>query len=99
LQLYTGMRTKQCRLICRLPCRAVEPIRLEFRPSGFSSAVIVGKSGLHEPRDLDRFARFDGFADFDAMRVFWYEEHGAVPFFEGFHIRWLDLPAELQVAA
>ena len=33
LQLYTGMRTKHCRLIARKTCVAVEPITLVFDPS------------------------------------------------------------------
>lgn len=33
LQLYTGMRTKHCRLICRKPCIAVTRILLGFAPA------------------------------------------------------------------
>ena len=33
MQLYTGMRTKHCRLIARKTCVAVEPITLVFDPS------------------------------------------------------------------
>lgn len=95
LQLYTGMRTRQCRLIARKQCVDVEPIKLLFA----RGQIRLGKISETSPRavlqmapSLDAFARFDGFHCWDALRSFWREEHGDHPEFVGWHIRWLPLP-------
>jgi len=98
LQLYTGMRTKHCRLISRETCAGVTPIRLYLK----GDRVIIGEAGARTPRvdirsarALDIFARFDGFVEWDALCSFWRETHEALQDFSGQHIRWLDLPLEL----
>lgn len=91
LQLYTGMRTKHCRLIARRRCLAVEPIELRLRPD----AIFFPFSVIVSARRLDAFARFDGFADWDALRAFWRETHEALDVFAGQNIRWLPLPEAL----
>lgn len=96
LQLYTGMRTKQCRLICRHQCAAVTDIVLNFRNNlvFFSYGPDQGRyltSGAH----LNAFALFDGFVDFEELRAFWRQEHGEAIEFQGVHIRWLPLPEAL----
>ena len=58
LQLYTGMRTKHCRLIARKTCVAVQPIRLNFA----HEVVTLADHLLTTPATLDPFALFDGFA-------------------------------------
>src|SRR5262245_27727445 len=87
LQLYTGMRTKQCRMIARKRCVTVEPIILDF---GFPR-ISTGCGWIVAPHRLDVLAQFDGFIDFEEMAVFWETKHGAVRF-TGQHIRWLPLP-------
>lgn len=74
LQLYTGMRTRSCRLVARAVCAVVEPIRLCFGAPG----VIVGAGRIEECRvidDLDAFAQGDGFADWAEMADFWAAAH------------------------
>ncbi len=89
------MRTKQCKLICRLPCLAVEPIRLEFL---MPSRILIGGRVLWKSPDLACFAQFDGFTSFDEMASFWERVHLAnTPAFSGVHIRWLPLPTGLDV--
>jgi hypothetical protein len=84
LQLYTGMRTKQCKLIRRARCTDVEAIRLRFdRPD----VTTVGEY-ISKPAELDRFARCDGFQDYADMRAFWRQKHGDLDRFEGVLIRW-----------
>jgi hypothetical protein len=93
LQLYTGMRSKNCALIARKTCVAVEPITVDFHRcrialgegSGGMRALIQSEAGLN------RFAAFDGFANFAEMSEFWL----AVDRFEGWHIRWLPLTETL----
>ena len=92
LQLYTGMRTQQCRRIADKRCLAVAPILLFF---GGLPEIIVGprEDGLRyrSAESLDCFARFDGFDNFDQMAGFWDSDA-----FNGWHIRWLPLPLDLD---
>lgn len=92
LQLYTGMRTKQCRLIARTTCTEVLPCRLVFSP------VIEFYVGAERVRDLDAFARRDGFADLQDMARFWSETHrsaGRIEF-TGTLIRWSPLTGDVH---
>lgn len=87
LQLYTGMRTKQCRKLRDAVCHDACSILIEadkiwtFKPQE-----------LH--LDLDKFARWDGFADWQEMRE-WFEAAHGLPF-RGVMIRWLVPPATLK---
>ncbi len=73
LQLFTGMRTAQCRKIIPDPvCYLVEPIDMTFS-KGRITRVVVG--GL-PVRKLDYFAGFDGFQDIEDMSLFWTLQHG-----------------------
>lgn len=89
LQLYTGMRTLQCRLLGRAICRSVERIKID-----------VDGGSIHYPRwaetfsgddDLDAFARRDGFADWADMQAFWRAEHPSISVFDGVLIEWSPL--------
>jgi hypothetical protein len=97
LQLYTGMRTKQCRLITRKTCVEVEPIELDF----YLRKILLG-DGIERMetiagRLVNSFAWFDGFADFDEMAEWWEVGRGRLSsdrdsfVFCGLHIRWLPL--------
>ncbi len=89
VQLYTGMRTKQCRPIGVATCETVISVQLDFRLQmvrTFSGATVTQ---LHAPDPLDAFARADGFPDWEHMRAFWRVAHGEVPF-TGALIRWTD---------
>lgn len=94
LQLYTGIRTKQCQLIARRQCVAVEPIILNF-----AAAMITfycRGARFDQPKDLHAFARFDGFSTWRELVSFWHQQHGCGQgFFVGWHIRWLPLPNDL----
>lgn len=95
LQLYTGMRTKQCRLISRETCLDALPIGLDFP----NNAVILSirQHALTGWKLLDAFALFDGFQNWLALREFWRKEHGSdLKLFNGVHIRWLDWPEVLR---
>ena len=95
LQLYTGMRTRQCRLIGRAVCDGIVPIRLQLRDLPL---VWRGDETLHTKEDLDTFARSDGFADWPAMRAFWRDNHPDAPVFSGILIVWRDLMAATERA-
>ena len=84
LQLYTGMRTKQCRLIGRAVCQSVLPITLDFP----RNLVSVGGETFSGWFKLDRFAISDGFDGWLSMREFWRVQHEGVSIFSGMVIRW-----------
>jgi hypothetical protein len=94
LQLYVGMRTKQCRLVARKTCLAVDPLTINF-VAWRVGYVIAGACCLRRPAELDAFAVFDGFASFAEMAEFWSKTHG-VHVFRGWHIRWLPMMPPLQ---
>lgn len=87
LQLYTGMRTKQCKLIGRAPCLSVWPVTLILRE--VHSVVLEGFREIYG--DLDTFARADGFKDWGELAGFWADNHPGVEIFDGVLIRWGDL--------
>lgn len=91
LQLYTGMRTRSCKLIARKRCIGVSRILLNFeRNTVLIGDEIDGAWGI-VPK-LDVFARFDGFDNWGDLRNFWHAENGTSEYFEGFHVRWQPLP-------
>lgn len=92
IQLYTGMRTKQCKLIGRSTCFEVQPIQLVLYGRG---AVVVNEGNGNHTHYIDsalnEFARDDGFKDWDEMKGFWHDEHDAADEFTGMLIRWRPL--------
>lgn len=101
LQLYVGMRTKACRKIIPDPvCTGWELVRIAVDPAhpAIIAAIRVGAHDLNAV-EIERFARFDGFAAAPsggapytarrAMGAFWLQHHGA-GMFEGVVIRWED---------
>lgn len=101
LQLYTGMRTRGCRLIARACCERSDIIRMSFendfvqieRETFRPGKVFVDEIVIE---DLDGFARGDGFAGWSEMKAFWLETHGP----NDFGGRWIQWSAEsVRVAA
>lgn len=105
LQLYTGMRTKQCRKIGDAVCEGVFEIALDLRMiRGFSITSRSAGVNFGNPlealtthpitpprfKSFDAFARADGFADWAALKAFFEQHHPGVDQFEGFLITWTD---------
>jgi hypothetical protein len=88
LQLYTGMRTRSCRLIGRALCLGVSPILLRLSPVGGVRINDVPWIG-----SLDEFAQSDGFSKWDDLLYFWELNHGDCSTFSGVLIRWTDFKA------
>lgn len=91
LQLYTGMRTKACKLIGRPTCLGIDEIRMEV----FERSPLVRTRRRYETpvdivgaTELDAFARRDGFEDWLDMVAFWEEQHPEAQTFVGVLIRW-----------
>ena len=76
LQLYTGMRTKQCRRLATTACVSVQSIVIT------EAWVMLGGSYV----DLDKLAKDDGFCNWAEMRDFFSTQYG-LPFV-GVLIRW-----------
>lgn len=91
IQLYTAMRTKQCRKLGEARCVSVEGVLLKWSewPSFCTFDIQNGRRiGATRPiEDMEEFARADGFIDFGEMKKFWAEEHGGATF-EGVLIKW-----------
>lgn len=94
LQLYTGMRTRQCKLIGRAICRDVRRVALQFDADPACDGVeIDGRFYPGRQAELDRFAVADGFADWADLRAFWRAQHSDVDRFEGVLILWESFQA------
>lgn len=93
IQLFTGMRTKQCRLIGTARCSSVVPITLRMLSSPLLDEAEYGGRIVCLMQDLDAFARMDGFADWWEMRRFWRDEHGEPVEWSGVLIRWDEFVA------
>lgn len=108
LQLYTAMRTKNCRLIGRAICASVEGVRLDFVKNSVAWWALDAEgpddAGIYTSRaDLDHFAQQDGFKNWAEMRAFWDAEHGdegnTIGYFEGVLISWRDFEAGAEATA
>lgn len=96
VQLYTAMRTKQCRKIGVARCVSFEGVLLKWSewPSFCTFDVVEKEPGVwrrkgptRQIEDMEAFARADGFANLDDMRSFWMIEHGNATF-QGALIKW-----------
>lgn len=86
IQCYTGMRTKQCKLIARVMCDDIGAVTLSFeRPH---EVRFTGKF-LSGTAMLNHFARCDGFESWASLVAFWRHEHGTIDQFEGVLITWV----------
>lgn len=85
LQLYTGMRTKACRLVARETCTQLIGVTLDFSWAGAPVSVFeIAELIPGEPRrvgplvpidDVAAFALADGFASFGVMARWWWATH------------------------
>jgi hypothetical protein len=94
LQLYYGMRTRQCRLIATRECASVHRIVIQVGRTGVDYMILDGT--ILGPRQMRGLAYDDGFGRGDTpaladMAAFWMAEHGKDRHeikFEGVLIRW-----------
>lgn len=86
IQIYTGMRTRACRLIGIAECSHVEPIMLRLeRPC----QVKIGESVLIQTAGgLNSFAQCDGFQSWQGLVDFWEDWHPGASVFNGTLISW-----------
>ncbi len=84
LQLYTGMRTKACRLLARALCKSVDAIRIYRSAAGFVCVDVDGKPLSDTQAHM--LALADGFDGVRSLAEFFEREHG-LPFV-GDLIKW-----------
>jgi len=89
LQLYTGMRTRECAIIARALCSQVMPVRIDV--DGCRIEVGDREAAMTSPGHLDAFAQCDDFMEWPDMQTFWRLEHPEAPVFSGILIRWEGL--------
>ncbi len=86
LQLYTGMRTRQCRLIGTATCLDASPIRLDFEDG---RVEFQSGTAFTTEDELNAFAAVDGFAHWKDLAAFWRRNHPDVSeAWEGIRILW-----------
>lgn len=94
LQLYSGMRTAYCvRIIPDVPCIESCPIWIDFDDA--MRITRIETYGIPF-RNLDAFARRDGFESIEDMGAFWVFTHGPMDRFCGTLIEWAR-PAESMI--
>lgn len=84
VQIYTGMRTKHCRLIGRATCLWVHRIVIDLT----QGMINIDDGHTISNPDPERFAVLDGFSSWEEMREFWRCTHGPFAGFQGVLIRW-----------
>lgn len=100
VQLYTGMRTPDCRLLARGVCVDTAEVCISLKSNVLSLAPLAGDDGATErcetPASLDEFARADGFASWSEMQAWFSDQYGANDpnAFIGVLIRWRIAKAE-----
>lgn len=92
LQLFTGMRTKNCRKLRDAKCTRVRAVTIYYHGLEIEGRKLYcgnapAYAGGVDPEHYDSdFARADGFADFQSMCEFFRSTHG-LPF-SGLLIEW-----------
>jgi hypothetical protein len=81
LQLYYGQRTKQCRKLMDAVCSRTRQIVLR------SNQVVVGLCDIRDD-DLDKFAKADGFKNYNEMWKFFEPRSDQLGEFHGWLIEW-----------
>jgi hypothetical protein len=85
LQLYTGMRTRNCRLLRTAPCTAVYPIAMDLaaRRVRVQTGDVMGELDAEE---VNHLAQADGFASAGDFFEYFATTHGQA--FAGHLIEW-----------
>jgi hypothetical protein len=83
IQLYTGQRTKACRKLGDAVC-------VDCTYAGMTAGGVTLGDVSRFARDLDEFAKADGFRDYAAMWK-WFSEKYKTESFTGYITRWTPI--------
>ena len=86
LYLYTGMRTRQCRLLLTTICHAVTSIDIGINIQGEDHVLHDGR--FLDTEEVEALARRDGFASATDFFAFFRTTYGPGPVFRGELIEW-----------
>ncbi|NRA88534.1 MAG: hypothetical protein HRU28_14355 [Rhizobiales bacterium] len=88
LQLYTGMRTKQCRKLHNAICTSVASItiKVKFFKTGDCICLIHINGNFLDEEETEQFAKDNGFNDVVSFAEFFETEDNSI--FEGQLIKW-----------
>jgi hypothetical protein len=92
LKLYTGMRTKACRLLAEVQCLSVLPITMRCTSDGHLDVAVAHDGDTFKMADSEAMASKDGFADAAEMLA-WFEKTHGLPF-SGWLITWIPPTVE-----
>ena len=81
LQLYTGMRTRNCRQLLRVPCHAALPIEIH------ANAVFLDGVRKVNPAFYAELARVEGFSSFPNLQA-WFDRRYGLPVCDFTQIKW-----------
>jgi hypothetical protein len=87
LKLYTGMRSKACRLLRTVTVKHIDKVRIEATSMSINGCLLFAT--LHDrdsPQTDNEFAQADGFESFMDMSR-WFEQTHGLPF-DGVLIKW-----------
>lgn len=82
LKLYTGLRTKDARLLRTAAVERCRSIRMDFE----DDSVVIDGAKLNWFEKVE-FAQADGFTGWTGMRQFFKDQYG-LSVFEGFCVEW-----------
>lgn len=85
IKLYTGMRTKGCRLLRSVKVLRVTPVTITESNNPFVPKIIIDGAPLPHDRAYG-IVRKDGFESFQAFKEFFEDQYG-LPF-NGYLIEW-----------
>ena len=75
LMLYTGMRTKYCRMLGYGVCKDVSEIQIVWNENHSGRNIIINDKVLN-PEEMERFAMADGFGCFEEFFSFFKAQGG-----------------------
>lgn len=87
-RLYTGQRSKACRLLGTAVADDVRRVRLNLKHGLVDREARPARVLRFEALDPDRVARREGFRDFDELAAFWLQAHSEAWSWEGWLIDW-----------
>jgi hypothetical protein len=93
IQLYRGLRTRQCYKIGAAMCAHALPISIYLGNKPIANRVVIDGSPVG---DLDAFACRDGFSSWADLREFWKDTHDRVELFCGVIIQWTNFQSAVE---
>jgi hypothetical protein len=93
LYLYTALRTRYAQKLGEAQCIGTKTITIKKNCFILNDGMLKLKLTFKDPRQLNQFAKDDGFTSWEDLQQFWIDSHGPKCFpFTGTIIYWNLLP-------